>query len=122
MIQPETCPKCGGLPWQCSDCDKCGAHVIIGMFPFCAGSPADHDSVLISKTAVFPFTVNHVDGKPMQIESLNHLRKVEKEYGVVFSAFSHASSDNTDPVARDLPRFRGEDEDVRHNNRERYRR
>ena len=45
----------------------------------------------------------------MTIDSLAHLRKVEKEYGVVFSAFSKANIRDLDPH-RDLPRYRGEDE------------
>jgi len=99
-------------------CDKCGTELQIGMFPFCKGDAAAHGAISASKTAIFPYETKNVDGKPMVIESLNHLRKIEREYGVVFSAFSHSSSNNVDPVSKDLPRFRGNDEDVR----ERYRR
>lgn len=98
------------------NCPKCGTELVIGSFPFCKGDPADHGATY-AKTAIFPYTVNHVDGKPMVIESLQHLRKVEKQYGVVFSAFSHASTNNLDPVSKDLPRFRGGDEDVRRDSR-----
>lgn len=86
------------------NCDRCGIELIIGMFPFCKGSAADHGAVY-SKTAGFPFTVNHVDGKPMQINDLQHLRKVEKQYGVVFSAFSKSNERDLDPI-KDLPRYR----------------
>lgn len=101
-------------------CPKCGTQLIVGCFPFCRGNPEDHGYVY-GKTSIFPYTVNHVDGKPMVIQDLAHLRRVERDFGVVFSAFSHASSDNIDPVSRELPRFRGNDEDIRHNYRDRYR-
>lgn len=102
-------------------CEKCQTELFIGSFPFCKGNPADHGTISVSKTAIFPYTVNHVDGKPMVIESLNHLRKVEKDFGVVFSAFTHSSERNVDPADRELPRFRGNDPDVRHDHRDRYR-
>ena len=85
-------------------CEKCGVELQIGMYPFCKGQESDHGTVY-SKTAGFPFTVNHVDGKPMVIESLHHLRKVERQYGVVFSAFSKANERDVDPI-KDLPRYR----------------
>lgn len=88
-------------------CPKCGTHIFIGMFPFCSGDPSDHGAVS-PKTAGFPFTVNHVDGKPMVIESMQHLRKVESKYGVVFSAFSKANERDLDPI-KDLPRYKGDD-------------
>lgn len=66
-------------------------------------------SARIPKTGTFPFSTTHIDpdGKPMIIESLGHLRHIEKEYGVVLSAFSQEPH-NLDPI-RDLPRYRGED-------------
>lgn len=102
------------------NCERCGTELLIGMYPFCKGTPEGHGSVY-AKTAGFPFTVNHVDGKPMVIESMQHLRKVERDFGVVFSAFSHSSTNNVDAVDKNLPRFRGNDEDVRHDYRDRYR-
>lgn len=86
------------------NCERCGIELEIGMYPYCRNNPADHGTVY-SKTAAFPFTVNHVDGKPMVIESLGHLRSVEKKYGVVFSAFSKSNERDLDPI-RDLPRYR----------------
>lgn len=61
--------------------------------------------------AVFPFTTTHVDpdGKPMTIESMGHLRAVEREYGVVLSAFSKASNNDLTPI-KDLPRYLAQDE------------
>lgn len=103
-------------------CEKCNAELSIGMFPFCKGNQADHGALTHTKNALFPFTVPHVDGKPMLIESMHHLRSVEKQFGVVFSAFSHSSSNNVDPVSKDLPKFRGGDEDVRRDHRNRYER
>ena len=75
---------------------------------------------MVAKGALFPFTVNHVDGKPMVIESLHHLRTVERDFGVVFSAFT---KDNIHDVSETpgVPRFRGGDPDIRHDYRHRYR-
>jgi hypothetical protein len=73
-----------------------------------------------SGNGVFPFTVNHIDGKPMVIESLNQLRQVEKNFGVVFSAFSRDNWQDCAPVDSNLPRFRGDDEDIRRDYRKRY--
>lgn len=101
-------------------CEKCGLDVQIGMFPFCKGNQSDHGRLTHSKNALFPFEVNHVDGSPMVIESMNHLRKVEKDFGVVFSAFSHRSSNNVDAVDANLPKYRGDDPDIRHDYRDRY--
>lgn len=91
-------------------CDKCGHDLRIGDYPFCKGNPADHGTVY-AKTAGFPFEARHVspDGKPITIDSLQHLRKVEKQYGVVFSAFSKANIRDLDPI-KGVPRYRGEDE------------
>ena len=62
--------------------------------------------------SVFPFTTTHIDaqGKPMVIESMGHLRSVEKKYGVVLSAFSKSSNTDLTPI-QDLPRYRGQDPD-----------
>ena len=100
-------------------CDRCGTELEVGMFPFCKDSPADHGYSVVMKNALFPYTVNHVDGKPMVIESMQHLRKVERDFGVVFSAFSKSNIRDVSPIDG-VPRFRGEDEDVRHNYRHRY--
>jgi hypothetical protein len=55
--------------------------------------------------SVFPYVCTHLDGKgtPISVESLPHLRRLEKQLGVVVHAFSQDSVDS----ARDLPRFRG---------------
>lgn len=68
--------------------------------------------------SVFPFTTNHIDplGKPMTIESMGHLRSVEKQYGVVLSAFSKANVNDISPIA-DLPRYRGQDDDFKRDRR-----
>jgi hypothetical protein len=60
-----------------------------------------------SKMGAFPFTTNHIDsqGRPMTIESLGHLRQVERDYGVVLSAFSQEPS-NLDPI-KNPPTYRG---------------
>lgn len=90
-------------------CDRCGHDVLPGEWPFC-----DHQSIQrgTHKTDIFPYTINHVDGKPMTIESLAHARRVEKQYGVVFSAFNKDNVHDLDPIAN-LPRYRGDDPDVK---------
>jgi hypothetical protein len=95
-------------------CDKCGYDIQIGDFPFCKGNPADHGTTY-SKSQVFPFESRHVapDGKPLIIESMQHLRKVEKQYGVAFSAFNNEVNNSVDPLKGNLPRYRGLDEDFR---------
>jgi len=91
-------------------CEQCGTELFIGAFPFCRGNPENHGKYLTkSGNGIFPYVTTNVNGKPMQIESLHHLRKIEKQYGVVFSAFSHASSNNVDPVDKNLPKYRGDD-------------
>jgi hypothetical protein len=109
---------------QCPECKNVEENVQCSMFdiPKCTcGSERFLFSTKIGRSAVFPFTVNHVDGKPMVIESLNQLRSVEKQYGVVFSAFSKGNINDLDDISG-LPRFRGDDEDVRRDNRNRYER
>lgn len=85
------------------------------MFPFCKNNPKDHGEVF-SKTSAFPFTTSNVDGKPMVIESLHHLRKVEKDYGVVFSALSKSNEKDLDPIPG-VPRYRGDDPDFQRRKR-----
>lgn len=87
-------------------CDKCGRILEIGDFPFCKGDQTDHGPVY-AKGSGFPFETSHINGRPMQIESLHHLRQVERQYGVVLTAFSNNKSNWNDSVGRDLPRFRG---------------
>jgi hypothetical protein len=60
----------------------------------------------VPKTAVFPYTCTHVDGKgtPITVESIGHLRSLEKKYGVCFSEFSQNRSNPDSP--RDLPEHR----------------
>lgn len=60
------------------------------------------------KTGIFPYVTTHLtgDGKPIEIESLAHLRRLERQYGVKATAFSdHRSNwDDALPQSRDLPR------------------
>jgi hypothetical protein len=62
--------------------------------------------------SVFPFSTPHItaDGSPMTIESMGHLRAVEKKFGVVLSAFSNRSTNDVTPI-KDLPRYRAQDPD-----------
>jgi hypothetical protein len=68
--------------------------------------------------AVFPFSTNHIDpkGRPMVIESLGHLRSVEKAYGVVLPAFSKSNINDMDPI-KDPPRYRGLEPDFERSRR-----
>lgn len=73
------------------ECEKCGA--TMEKAPLTAS---------ISKSAVFPFTTTHVDGlgTPITVESIGHLRSLEKTYGACFTAFSQNHPDDS---PRDLP-------------------
>lgn len=44
----------------------------------------------VAKTGIFPYTTTHLDGKgtPITIESLSHLRSLERQHGVKATAFS----------------------------------
>ena len=101
-------------------CERCGTELRIGMYPWCKGTPDGHGAIA-SRTSAFPFEAPHVrpDGKPMVIESMHHLRRVEREYGVVFSAFNNSVSNSIDPIKGDLPKYRGEDADFQYDHRKR---
>jgi hypothetical protein len=60
--------------------------------------------------AVFPFVTTHIDskGRPMTIESMGHLRQVEKEYGVALSVFANEHNNSLDHL-KDPPTYRGWD-------------
>lgn len=90
-------------------CDRCGHELQIGDYPFCKGRPSDHGTVY-SKTAAFPFDAPHItpDGRPIRIESMHHLRQIEKQYGVVLSTFSKSNERDLDPI-KDLPKYRGDE-------------
>lgn len=100
---------------KCEKCEKVYENVQCSMFaipPCDCGGERCLTSTKMGRSTVFPFTVNHVDGKPMTIESLHHLRQVEKTYGVAFSAFNKANINDLDPMS-DVPRYRGDDPDFR---------
>jgi putative FmdB family regulatory protein len=63
------------------------------------------------KSSVFPFDNPHIsaDGTPVTITDIGHLRRLERQFGVVLSAFSNEPH-NLDPI-RDLPRYRGWDKE-----------
>jgi len=97
---------------RCQSCNALEMHVICSMFsippcPECGGERAIATVAQnYSPSGIFPFTVNHVNGKPMVIESLAHLRKVESTYGVAFSAFNKDNINDLDPM-KDVPRYKG---------------
>lgn len=98
-----TCKQCGMTQerfyWASSGIPSCTCGGELDMLPL---------SELGSRyrSGVFPFTSPHIsgDGTPVTVESIGHLRKIEKQYGVVLSAFSQNPS-NPDHI-RDLPRHR----------------
>jgi hypothetical protein len=67
--------------------------------------------------AAFPFVTTHIDpkGRPIEVTSLAHVRQLERDYGVVLSAFSHNPS-NIDPI-KDPPRYRGHEFDAQRRRR-----
>ena len=96
---------------QCTGCNNYSTDVECSMFsipvcPDCGAERALAPCGSIRKSGIFPFTVNHVNGSPMEITDLGHLRRVERDYGVCFSAFNKANIRDLDPI-RDLPKFRG---------------
>ena len=64
--------------------------------------------------AVFPFTTPHIDpkGRPMTIESMGHLRQVERNYGVILSVFSNEHNNSVDHI-KDPPIYRGWNREVK---------
>jgi hypothetical protein len=77
-------------------CDQCHGPLLL--------LPLSFSRAAAGKTGVFPYTTTHLDGHgtPITIESLGHLRSLERRYGVVVHAFSQDSVDSP----RDLPRHR----------------
>ncbi len=56
------------------------------------------------KTAIFPYQVDFGDGTKRTVDSLGHLRQLEKTFGVVSTAFSQEPSNPESPS--ELPRYR----------------
>lgn len=61
------------------------------------------------KSAVFPFVTTHIDGKgrPIEVTDMGHLRRLEREYGVVLSEFSNNNSVDHVGDKHELPVYRG---------------
>lgn len=97
---------------QCPACNDIELHVQCSMFAIPACSCGNERFIAPSgfsvRTPIFPFSCNHVDGKPMVIESMAHLRSVERTYGVAFSAFNKDNINDLDPL-KDVPKYRGDD-------------
>lgn len=108
---------------QCASCGSLDFDIPCSMFaipPCSCGAERTLAPVgIMPKSQVFPFDSQHVtpDGSPLVIESMRHLRQVENDYGVVFSAFNNNVNNSVDPMQGALPRYRGEDEDFRRNHR-----
>lgn len=81
------------------DCPTCGMPATRVLLPTGA-----------AKSAIFPYTTTHLDGKgtPITVESLPHLRSLERIHGVKATAFSDHKSNWEDPLpqSRDLPQSR----------------
>lgn len=109
------CPTCGEISYD--------AECSIFSIPVCAKCSSERylasSNPISYKSQVFPFEARHVtpDGKPMIIESMKHLRDVERSHGVVFSAFNNSLNNSLDPLQGELPRYRGDDEDFRRDHR-----
>lgn len=75
-------------------CETCQSEMT--MLPLSAGR-------IRGKTGVFPYTTTHLsgDGNPVTVESLGHLRQIERKYGVCVSGFSQEPGNPNSP--RDLP-------------------
>jgi len=96
----------------CTECDKTQERFYWNTEPAptcsCGGSldMLPLSNVIRGKSSVFPFTSSHIsgDGTPITVESIGHLRQLERKFGVVLSAFSQ-NPNNPDHI-RDLPRQR----------------
>lgn len=102
---------------RCAACPAIEADVLCSMYiippcPTCGGERTISNDRGMFKTSLFPYTLNHVDGKPMVIESMAHLRQVEKRFGVTFSAFSKDNVNDVDPL-KDVAVYRGDDPEFR---------
>ncbi len=82
-------------------CESCGTVVFNAVFNgsqwLCRGchySPAMHGQV-------FPFVTTHINGRPVKVRSLWHLRKLEREYGVQSVAFNQDEKSFRDPPQQD---------------------
>jgi hypothetical protein len=78
----------------------------------CTGCRKPFKASIAERSPVFPFTTTHIsgDGSPMVIENLAHLRRVERDFGVVLPAFSKSNVNDLDPI-KDPPTYRGWDDD-----------
>src|SRR5882672_12851020 len=87
-------------------CETCGHVMQWGEFPFCPHALTGR-AAMAQKSGIFPFTTPHIrgDGQPMVIQDIAHLRRVEKEYGVVLPAFAQNEHD-LDPI-KNPPVYRG---------------
>lgn len=98
---------------NCPTCADVHENVQCSMYaippcPVCGGEQFLAPSASVRKSGIFPFVVPHVNGKPMEIRDITHLRQVERDYGVAFSAFSKSNINDTDPM-KEVPRYRGEE-------------
>lgn len=55
---------------------------------------------------IFPYVTMHLGGTPTTVESLHHLRRLEREHGTVNVAFSQDRTNWHDPMSGDIPTAR----------------
>ena len=63
-----------------TDCDKCGATLRVGSWPFC---PHEAREVGFLASKIYPFTTTNFTGKPIEVRDASHERQLMAEHGVV---------------------------------------
>lgn len=53
------------------------------------------------RLTTFPFSTQNVNGEPITVNSLRHLRKLEREHGVQFHAYNVDEKNFGDPPRHD---------------------
>jgi hypothetical protein len=76
-----------GLGVDCAGCGKRVRHyfVIVGKGDFCS---ACAPVARYQGKSTFPFTTTNINGKSIEVQSLKHLRSLEKEHGVQSFAYN----------------------------------
>lgn len=78
LVELDGCATCGNTS---------GTFKIIGDKRYCVRK-CQREGLRDSAKTTFPFTTNHLDGKPTEVQSLRHLRKLEAAHGVQSAAYN----------------------------------
>lgn len=78
LVELDGCSICGNTS---------GTFKIVGSKKYCVGKCCSERKRDGAKTT-FPFTTTHFDGKPVEVQSLRQLRKLESAYGVQSAAYN----------------------------------